>query len=320
MSLRKRKPQECPKCKQSEFLQEDDDKETLFCFECGVGVRKKKRQGRSKESRERVKSLPCWEKHDMRCRGCNQVCFVEDHSSGDLICEVCGVVYSGGALFFNVNTFPMKNPSKPYARVVHWQQRITQLLGNDPEVDPSAMEKLRVSLQHEENWKTFGKKSFAKKCRELNLDPKIACHWVQLRVNLGWELQLDVFSEELLLRCKARYICLEKAFQSELHVPHGEKRSSKLQRTNIVSLNFSIPMIFRLEDENVFKVVAKYFPQQSNAGHPEINNERWRVLMNYCQKHYQHMEMPVKEQTFHFDWPFLPMTYADVIGYFSHFF
>ncbi len=323
MSLRKRRPQECTRCHQSEFLMEDEDKSTLFCYECNIGIRKKKRQGRSRESRER--KLPNWEKNDMRCRGCNQISFVEDHASGDLICDVCGVVYSGGALFFNMNTLPNRNMgsvSKPYMRVVHYQQRMTQLLGNDPEVDEKVVERLREKHKDltEDQIKTFGKRSFAKSLREEKLDPKIACHWIQLRIALDWEYPLECFNEELLLRCKARYICLEKAFDNTLHIKQGGKKTNKFQRKNIISLNFSIPMIIRMESPEVFKSIAKYFPQQTNSGQPEINNERWKILIEYCQKHYNVMEMPVKDIIFHFDWPFLPITYGDVIGYFSHFY
>lgn len=79
-------------------------------------------------------------------------------------------------------------------------------------------------------------------------------------------------------------------------------------------------MLVKLEDEEVYKRIAKYFPQQTNPGQPEINNERWKVLMNYCQENYRVMEMPVKDIIFQFNWPYLPMTYGDIVGYFTHFY
>lgn len=318
MSLRKRKPQECPRCKTSEFLMDWWEKENLHCLECDVSFRKKKRQGRSKESRSRV--IPKFVMNDMTCRECKKPTdFVEDHASGDLVCMDCGLVHSTGGLDFNVNTIRMKNPSKRYMRIVHYQQRMTQLLGNDPEVEEDVMETLRKKLKDVANRKQFGKRSFAKVLRELGLEPKIAGHWVQLRIRLGWDDPLICFHEELLLRLKARYFCLEKAFEETLHVPSGVRRTSKLQRKNIITLNFSIPMIIRMEDESVFKEVAKFFPQQSNPQHPELNNERWKILIEHCQKKYTRMVLPVKDMVFYFDWPYIPMTYADVIGYFSNF-
>jgi len=315
MSLRKRRPQECPRCRNAEFLM--DCEEDLHCLECDVSFRKKKRQGRSRESRSRI--IPKFEMNELICRGCRSVDFVEDHASGDLVCMDCGWVHSEGGLDFNENMIRMKNPSKRYMRIVHFQQRMTQLLGNDPEVSEEVVEKLEKRLMDVANKPQFGKRSFTRVLRELTLDPKIACHWVQLRTRLGWDDQLCCFHEELLLRLKARYFCIEKAFEETLHVPTGVRRTSKLQRKNIISLNFSIPMLIRMEDEEVFKQVAKFFPQQSNPQHPELNNERWKILIEHCQKKYARMVLPVKDMVFYFDWPFIPMTYADVIGYYSNF-
>jgi len=321
MSLRKRKPQECVRCKQSEFLMEDQDKSTVFCYECGVGMPKKKRQGRSHESRERVK-LNRVEPHVLVCKSCKGVDFVEDHSSGDLICvsPECGLVYASGALFFNINTIPMKNPSKPYQRVVHYQQRMTQLLGNDPEVDEASFQLIRESVSNRKDYETFGKRSFSKLLRELGLDPKIATHWIQLRIRLGWEDPLSCFDEQLLLRCHARYVCVSQAFQNTFHLAPGESKKNKIQRKNIITLNFSIPMILRLESESVFRKAAKYFPQQNNSSHLEINNERWRIIVEYCQRNYRVMEDPVRGIMYQFEWNFMPINFSDVIGYFTHFY
>lgn len=317
MSLRKRRPQECPKCKQSEYLADWLYEESLHCLECDLSVRRKKRQGRSKESRAR--KMPEYVVNEMVCQDCRNVDFLEDHASGDLVCMDCGLVQMTGGLYFNENNIRMKNPSKKYMRIVHFQQRMTQLLGNDPEVLEDVIHRLRIKLETVANVQQFGKRSFTKILREMKMDPKIACHWVQLRIRLGWEEPLDCFNEYFLLRLKARYFCIEKAFESLLHVPNGSRRTNKLQRKNIISLNFSIPMLIRLEDEGVFKHVAKYFPQQTNPQHPELNNERWKLIMEYCETHYKSMVLPIKEMTFVFEWPFIPMTYSDVLGYFSNF-
>lgn len=328
--ISKRKRQTCPKCNTEDFLMQDG-KDQLYCLECEFAFRKRMRQGRNKESRERENNAKDLRRKiceanngldpdlcELVCSDCNRNDFVEDHASGDMICLDCGVVKSTGGLGFNQNMILMKNQSKNYKRVVHFQQRISQLMATDPELDDEVFERIREVLENVEKTYQIGKKHFCRLFKRMGINPKMASHWIQLRVRLGWEESIE-FHPDFLLRLKARYFCLDRAFDATLFIPTGTKRTSPLQRKNIINLNFSIPMLIRLEDEETFRRVAKYFPQLTNQNHPNINNERWKVLMEYCQKTYQRMVLPVKEMEFYFEWPYIPLTYEDIFGYFSDF-
>jgi hypothetical protein len=300
--------------------------------------KKKGRQGRSMEVR-RKKELERqgWYQGQRyffqsdqipKCRECgSQNCFVEDHSSGDLICTSCGVVSEElGGLGFVSNCFT-HNPlvSKPYQKVVHFRQRISQLLCRDPEQEFDHLRMIRDYVIRENyrlgNPSFYGIKTFSYICRALGLNPKIASHWMQIRKRLGIEPSCYPNpSPELLHRITMRYICVAHCFDSTLRRKRGEASPNPLKRNNVINLNYSIIQLIRMESESEFFRLAKFFPQLISHNQPALNNKRWEIILEECRTKYSKFSDPLRGEPFSFDWPYKPILVEDLVKYFYFFY
>jgi hypothetical protein len=305
--------------------------------------KKKGRQGRSAEVRKRK----AWEKEGWtevkqvdgttcfqqlitgvnqsfsQCPECMGRNFIEDHSSGDLICGDCGVVVSEGGIAFSENQFVLpRNFSKPYQKVVHFRQRISQLLCKDPELDDEIIQTIFEYIKknpHLGDSSIFGIKTFSLICRKTQLNPKIASHWLQIRKRLEIAPFVGEISKDLIQRITMRYICISHCFEHSLS-KKGNQGQSPLFRNNVLNLNYSIIQLIRIESEADFKRLAKFFPQLISQNQPALNNERWKILLERCQKQYPQFSDPVKGDYYRFDWPYIPLKADDLINHFYHFY
>lgn len=295
--------------------------------------KKKGRQGRSREVRERKKreeeeriKMNFVSLSDPPLSRCPDSCspnpfFIEDHSSGDLICSGCGAVVSSGGIS-NFTSSSLTN-SKPYMRIVHFRQRIAQLFSYDPEQKKEYIDRINEFIQKSgEDPRYFGKNVFSQICRELQIDPKVATHWMQIRKKLGIEpfLSDSDLDPEMKSRLNMRFFCVSIAFANQLKKGKGEDSdSSHLKRNNIININFLIIMLIRLESEFEFRKLAKFCPQLMSHQQPKLNNQRWKVIIDYCDHNYRVVSDPIKGTFFSFDWEYKPLTNSDLLNFFYFF-
>jgi len=265
---------------------------------------KKGRQGRSAEVRKRKeeeKKKREWSfsenKSYSQCPECNTQDLIEDYTSGDLICRQCGMIIGCGGLAFAFHS-PAASfiGSKPYQKVVHFRQRLSQLEAKDPEQDEKVVQSIKEFIINNQNQlgplSTYGIKTFSLICRKLKIKATVATHWIQLRRRIFCLAEPEVRLNPLFkIRITMRYICIAHCFNYILKKPKEEKKTtSSLKRNNIVNLNYSIIQLIRLEDdenETNFKGLARFFPQLISQNQPAINNQRWKLLIEECQKKYQ---------------------------------
>lgn len=250
--------------------------------------------------------------------------FVEDHASGDMICSNCGVIQSTGGLYFSQHTIFTHPMSKPYQKVVHFRQRISQLLCRDPEQDPEHIERIGDYIRQNEltlgTTETYGIKTFSMICRQVGLNPKIASHWMQIRKRLGFGLGLvPQIDPGVLLRITMRYICISHCFEARLKRRKGDPIVPSLKRNNVINLNYSIIQLIRIESEEHYIRLAKFFPQLISQNQPDLNNKRWKILLEDCRLKYQHFSDPLKGDHYQFDWPYKPITVDDLVKHFYFF-
>jgi hypothetical protein len=299
--------------------------------------KKKGRQGRSREVRERKKrereeqrifmeQYKCF--NFERCPDCGrQDGLIQDSHSGELICNHCGCVseLGGGLAFSTRSIMPSQNQmmSKPYQRVVHFRQRIAQLLCIDPEVELEHVHLIDEWLylfSTREDEVYMGIKTFSRICKELGIDTKVATHWMQIRKRLGIRPYSDgeTLPGELVQRICMRYFCISQAFDKTLKKGHrGE--FSILKRNNMLNLNYTIVQLIRMEDEEVFRRIFKFVPQLISHQQPMVNNRRWKILMEYCSQNYSLVSDPSKGQFYSFSWDYIPLTVEDLLRYFYFF-
>lgn len=292
-------------------------------------LKEKGRQGRSAAVRKRKaeeRAALTLSLNVEKCQECGSSDdFVEDYSSGDLVCTRCGAVGQGGGLAFSCFAFTHNpNSSKPYQKVVHFRQRISQLLCRDPEQDEEKVEKLRVYISANQallgSPNFYGIKTFSMICRKVGISPKLASHWMQLRKRLELEPSCSPPpSAKLLHRITMRYICIANCFESTLKKRKGEEANSPLKRNNVINLNFSIIMLIRIESEEEFERLAKFFPQLISQNQPGINNRRWEIILEECRKKYQRFADPLRGEPFEFDWPYKPILVEDLVKHFYFF-
>lgn len=298
--------------------------------------RKKGRQGRSfavrerrrleKEEQERALKYqpPVFERCVGMCGGGGA--YIEDFVTGDVICTNCGAVQFEGSLGSSSHLQSSLSSSKPYSRVVHFRQRMAQVTCRDPEqnhddvqkiLDYIMLKKVKREEIHEKYW---GKGTFSKVCKTLNLNPKLATHWMQIRKSLDIYPYMDENSidGDILYRLNMRYFCVSHAFQNKLKKSFKNEYSI-LKRNNVVNLNYTIIQLIRLESEEEFKNMAKYFPQLISQQQPATNNRRWAILMEYCRQNYGFVSDPIRGSRFEFDWSYKPLLTQDLLKYFYYF-
>lgn len=286
----------------------------------------KGRQGRSHASRERARLNPPAPKNVLFCRECPPWVseLVDDVSTGDTLCGNCGLVVDSGGL----NTFFLnpKNISIPYRRITHCRQRFRQLMGSGPQFTPDQIDEISLHLPFEKQ-DLAGKKTFSElfgsvpELKKIGLSQKSANHWIQIRLRLGLLFpnetnepgQLTILEElckiltpYLRERLEMRYLCVENAFVDSLFIHKHEKESSKdqLKRKSILSTNFTIAQLLRLESPEAFERLKCLLPQLAGKGQFQKNNDRWKIIIYYCNHFYQFFTNPKSDHTYHFDWAY----------------
>jgi len=271
------------------------------------------RQGRSRETRLRIANLPKFEETDYRtCPNCNSYnCFVEDYTSGDLICRECGVVREGKGLGLTQHILIKRNPSKKYQRIVHFKQRLAMLLGRGPQLSKEQLNRIWIEIEKDPNLDCcMGKKSLAAILSKIGMEPKLANHWIQVRQRLAlwpYPLPTDLLPEQL-ERMKMRYLCIEAGFVENLG-----GCPAPLGRKNIINLNYTLAQLLRLETPDfVYKYFAPFLPQLTGKDQPAMNNRRWQMIVEWCSVNRAFYTDPKTGLTYRFDWPYLPITKEEI--------
>lgn len=305
--------------------------------------RPKKRQGRNKESRKRAKRVSkelkfLNPKYDV-CTECGLEDFVEDSSSGDVICSQCGLIQSAKGLGFSAFVqMRYNNKSKRYARVVHFRQRLAQMLLRDPLIEEPTWTELqrRILSDPALDREHFGKKAFSQVLKEMmpkenqrklekrkrkgkkpppNPYKRLSANWIQVRSRLNFgNLPPSLENEEFYYeRLCARYQCIDHVFQEKLWDEKGERRSEQgLKRRNIINVNYIMVQLLRLESEELFQLWGKFFPQLTSKRQPKINNLRWKILMEECAKRYSFFAIPKTGEIIRLEWEFKELTLEEI--------
>jgi len=291
--------------------------------------KRKGRQGRSRESRDRAKRI----KEETKgtgdfefdnCADCGKFDFIEDSTTGDVICSECGLVQSSKGLEFTENILVRaKNKSKPYQRVVHFRQRYAQLVGKDPWISEELFEEIllkidELKIPHE----SFGKKDFSKVLKELGRPEtkRLSANWIQVRRRMGLESPQDLLEDDLYKRLCSRYQCIDVVFQEKLWSETGEKgKEDQLERRNIINVNYLMVQMLRLEDEELFKIWGKFFPQLTSKKQPGLNNARWKILTDELKGRFKLFSIFRTEERIALNWEFKELTKEDIELYCSGF-
>lgn len=238
---------------------------------------KKSRQGRTRELRERLKREREEQKKNQaerivrECVDCKSQELVEDEHQGDTICTECGLVQPGSGLMIAMNELPSaKKYSKDYARKTHFEQKIKQLTIRDVKIskrvikgvskycaannlDVRNITKKQVSqiVQKIEDEKT-GEKLYTKTDAS-----KISRSILQIKNKLGVldkDYCLDTLDEEIWDIMRMRFDMVSEEFDKL-------KKEGKIDRKNIITLNYLILKFLELEDPEYVSLFAKYIPQ-----------------------------------------------------------
>ena len=290
------------------------------------------RQGRSRENREKAarerKENPAKVDLTLRCR--NEFClgedFGEDDTSGDVICSNCGVVFSEKGIWNCSEVFVRsKTVSKPYQNLVHFKQRLAQLLRMDPWIDNGVFEKLEEEARRlpREKLERMGKKTFAEVIKKVGLPgtKRLSANWVQARERLGLEVPEEVPDlEKLYGRLCGRFQCVAMVFKRLLYSSKGERNNGgKLKRRNIMNINYLFCQLLRLEDPSVWEKWVKFFPQLVSKKQPAKNNARWKLIVQECSKCYRIYGDPRSEERTRFDWNYIEFTREEIQQHCNYF-
>jgi hypothetical protein len=332
--------------------------------------RKKGRQGRSRAVRERVAAERAEQTlklsgaytttrkcTDKRCLG-TEFDQIYDHCSGDTVCTRCGRVVEesgSGAPENNGLGFQLRFVSKPYDRLVHFQQRIAQLTCRDPALPSWFLRTLgefyaenRETLELElgvpaerwgiRSWKRILEGPLLRVYMELVCPPdkapkrtalpngnspsKVAIHWLQIRKALDivpWEVDLD---SATLMAMRLRYRVVSHAFDQTLRRPTPDEtrlpihdRVAPLSRKNIINVNYTMSQLLRMVNEPLWLRIARFIPQLVSQNQPQQNNQRWRILMEHCNAKFKN-HAEVCEPL---EWHFKPITDVELNEQFNFF-
>lgn len=127
-----------------------------------------------------------------------------------------------------------------------------------------------------------------------------------------WEVFFDARTAR---RLKIRYKFVSKAFDCVIR----DHPDPWIRRKNIINLNYTIVQLLRLEDESLFRMYGRYFPQLTGSQQTTVNNARWKLIVDYCTFHFAGSHNPVTSEQFVFNWEFKPLEMRDIIWYCTYF-
>lgn len=293
---------------------------------------KKGRQGRSKDNRAKASETrrlnrlrgDDWGSNGVKpCVNCNKTEYIEDHRSGDVVCSSCGAVESERGIGLSTHFADrMKTKSKPYQKVVHFRQRLAQLLGRDPRMRDEVWEPLKQEVLNSmtrEELRRMGKNKWAAVIKRVGIPgtKRLSANWIQARRRLREELNDETIAvppdmcdvDGFLKRLCARYCCVAVIFRELLYSPQGERsKDSELERRNMPNVNYITLQLMRLESEEVFKEMAPYFPQLVSKKQPGKNNQRWKLLSQGCHNRFSAYGVPRTEETLWLNWDYKEFT------------
>lgn len=327
-----------------------------------------KRQGRSAETRERIKNQrKLWEqmkpKGDNRalvaCTKCGSENLTEDVHTASVVCTDCGlelaeraIVYQDENSYDEDNEFifnrletsaDFHNLSKPYEREVHLSQKLSSAYGTDPRIKFQHIEMIEKYLvEHNElsgkDMFFTGAQAIKKAVYDLKLPVVYAGRWVQIRKRFDiYNIHDDVSSmpQDYLPLLKLRFKMISMAFdqtigrnkqvtvtdiRSSNNNNNNKRRKKKTDfqlRKNILNLNYVIPCLMRIDSEELFRENARFFHQQSSQNQPKKNNERWKVMIDYCKEHYTRKYYLKTGSYINLKWKYIPLSTTDIIDYFK---
>lgn len=315
------------------------------------GIPRKGRQGRNRETRERIEAS----RHAYRLLALQKgwkvgyqedICpethcasvLIQDLRNGNTVCQSCGRVVVEGGLDAQTFTALHLIRSKPYQRKVHFRTRLSQLMGRDPLLPKHFLRDLHeyVFNNHRALESKYGssrrwgqqilKDIFRSGEVTLPSDytpSRLAIHWIQVR---KWcylyphSVDLDMETERELVW---RYDCVSTAFDATLP-------DSTQPRKNIYNINYIMAQLLRLVSPFLFAEYARFIPLvkrsiirgegpvrwKRNYNQTLRNNVRWKSIVEYCAAHYP--------RTVHFgcvlmDWSYHPITLDELQTTFDKF-
>lgn len=294
---------------------------------------KKGRQGRSRETRLRRRNEKYYQrltnketnlKDQDYCKNCtSSIDLVIEDKTSSIICMNCGMIEQ----IWNTKEQGLTDPiskSKPYERVVHYQQRLSSVKGIDPKICKKDLKKIQIFLQDPRN-KVFvgpdlslvGWQAIKSAVKELKLNSVYSSRWVQIRSRLNFIDYVETANipgdlENIL---KLRFIFVSEAFDRTILNNNPDK---DLSRKNMLNLNYVIPQLIRLESEDLFREIARFFPQNRSEHQPASNNQRWKIIINYCSENFTKI-YHYKSETIDLKWNYQPLLTEDILNYFLYY-
>lgn len=249
-----------------------------------------------------------------------------------IVCSLCGLI---NAENFTQNPFDQFNdgknmdvslvrykPSKKYDRSVHFNQMLAHGVGNDPSIKKKYRELIIDYLNKNPDivgpmpW-YVGPKAIKTAIKKLGLNPTYAARWVQIRRSFIVEDDIARFPEPTLDIIKLRFQCVSKAFDETLRFNRSSVTTRSVSRANMLNLSYVILQLSRLESFELFKSIARFFPQSEGKQQPSLNNLRWSILMDFCSKNFNVVEDPKIQDTMKLTWSYTPLTEKDILDYCS---
>lgn len=258
------------------------------------------------------------------CRNClsnNNIML--DSRSADCVCMDCGMIIRENIndtdMVFD-NNQPYK--SKPYERVVHYQQKISSVRGKDPEVSIGDIRKIEEYLIKNKNISGaslyfVGWMAIKQAVSDLRLNNVYSNRWIQIRSKFNIaniNLETADIPYEFEIRLRLRYFLVSEAFDNTIFLER--KKNENVCRRNMINLNFIIPCLMRMESELLFQTNARFFPMNRSDNQPKLNNERLKKIIDYCQKHFTRTFV-YKNETINLTWEYIPISCWDILNYFN---
>lgn len=220
--------------------------------------------------------------------------------------------------------------SKKYERRIHFNTKVHRLIGEGALIillkDAFAIERF-LELNPDirgSSWNLVGPKTIKTACERLGFlaNPKKRRYpdfWIQVRMMLNLQPCHANIPSEFIARLYWRYKLVDVAFNQVLKKSANNNRLYKAR--NIMTINYTLLQLLRLENEELFKLNAKFMPLSNNPDSPDVNNVRWKLICEYCQKNFGKTFTGPDDCSgiYYFDWTYRPLTSKDILDYVVYF-
>lgn len=311
------------------------------------GWRPRKKQGRSKDVRIRVSEenrayfrnfRRTMEYVNLNCTNCFSEQGLVESRDGSLYCDDCGKVstmekHVDAPVFYRYN----KIQSKPYERRIHFHTKLHRLIGQGADIvtyeDARLIE--NYLLQNPKvmgvNFNWVGPRAVKRACWALGFHRDAAVNktrypdfWIQIRRILNMIPVCGRLPEETVERLKIRYIYVSEAFENAVKYCDSffkkkTKNTREKKSRNIMTVNYILLQLIRLESEELFRENAKFLPVVKSAESPEVNNRRWQLTCEYCSRYHSRHWVKEKDEFMDFRWDYMPLTDEDILRFVIYF-